>query len=333
MRTGTVYFLVTLSALFWGSNFTLAGPVMADLPPLWAAALRFALGSAIMLTVARWRGEALAAPARRHAGVYALLGAVGIGTFNLMFFFALQRTSPANAALIMATNPLLTTVLAALLLGDRASPRQLAALPVALAGVAVVVSDGQLHRLAGLHLAGGDWLMVVADVAFALYNVLVRRYMPAGSPLVNTALVMVSGTLLLVLVAAGSAEAPVMPGPAAGAALLGMAVGGTVLAYLFWNTGIARLGAGRTALFANLVPVFAMLVQAAVGTVPTGPQLLGGLLVIGAVSVATLPRRRRTGRAQGPALADGVNPPAETSSSGAGSRAADRAPAACENPG
>lgn len=292
MRTTTVYVLVTLSALFWGANFALAGPVMVDVPPLWAAALRFLVGAAVMIGLAGWRGEALAAPARRHAGAYAMLGTVGIGAFNLLFFFALQHTSAANAALIMATNPLLTTLLAAFVLGERASSRQLAALPLALLGVVVVISAGDVHRLAALHIASGDLLMVGADLAWAFYNVLGRRYMPAGSPLANTTLVMIAGTVLLVAVAAGSGEPLVMPGMKAAVALLTMALGGTVLAYLFWTTGIAHLGAGRTALFLNLVPVFAMLAEAVLGTAPTGPQLVGGLLVIGAVSIATLPRRR-----------------------------------------
>lgn len=292
MNATLIYPLVALSALFWGANFALAGPVLADLPPLWAAALRFTLGTAVMLGLVVWRNEDLVAPLRRHAKVYALLGAVGIGGFNLLFFFALQTTSAANGALIMATNPLLTTLLAVVLLGEAASRRQLAALPVALIGVVVVICGGDLQRLANLQVARGDLLMIGADVMWAFYNILVRRYLPSGSALANTTLVMAAGMLLLLAVAMGSDESVHLPGIKAGMALLTMAVGGTVLAYLFWNIGIARLGAGRASLFLNLVPVFAMLVGALLGTVPSEVQIIGGLLVIGAVSIAMLPSRR-----------------------------------------
>jgi len=292
MKTSTVYVLVMFSALFWGSNFVLAGPVMAGEPPLWAAALRFLIGAAIMVALSAWRGEALMAPARRHAPVFALLGLVGMGAFNLLFFFALQHTSPANAALIMATNPLLTTALAAVVLRERVDLRRLAALPLALLGVVVVISGGDVHRLAALHVARGDLLMLVANLSWALYNVLGRRYMPSGSSLANTTLVMIAGAALLLAVAAGSGESLALPGIRSGMALLAMTFGGTVLAYLFYTTGIAHLGAGRTALFLNLVPVFAMLIDAAFGTAPTMSQLIGGALVIGAVGVSTLPGRR-----------------------------------------
>ena len=74
MNTGTVYLLIVVATAFWGANFVLAGPVMVDLPPLWAAALRFVIGTAAMLALARWRGEPLLAPLRRNVGAYLLLG-------------------------------------------------------------------------------------------------------------------------------------------------------------------------------------------------------------------------------------------------------------------
>lgn len=98
--------------------------------------------------------------------------------------------------------------------------------------------------------------------------------------------------LLLLGVAIMDGGQPTVPHNGAIAALLLMALGGTVLAYLFWNTGIAELGAERTALFLNLVPVFAMLAGTLAGTSPTHVQLIGALLVIGGVTIAMIPRRR-----------------------------------------
>lgn len=292
MNTGLVYLLVTVAVFFGGANFTLAGPVMTALPPLWAAAARFLFGTLLIMAIVAWRGGDLIGAARRHAPIYLMLGVVGIGGFNLLFFFALQHTSPANAALILATNPLLTTLLAAATLGERPTARQIAALPLALVGVVVVISGGSLARLAALKISSGDALMIAADFAWAAYNVLTRRFMPAGPPLTNTSLVMAAGAILLMLVALGSGEPLAMPGGEALAALAIMVVGGTVLFYLFWSIGIAHLGAGRTSLFLNLVPVFAMLLDTLAGILPTAAQLVGGALVIGGVTLAMLPRRQ-----------------------------------------
>jgi len=292
MKPHTIYSLVTLSTLFWGANFVLAGPVLADLPPLWAAASRFVLGALVMFAISRVRSEELLAPARAHAWVYLLLGSIGICAFNVLFFYAMRSTSAVNAALIMATNPLLTTLLAALFLGERPNARHLAGLPLALFGVTVVISSGQLHRLIGLHIDRGDLLMLGANLAWAFYNVFGRRYMPRRSSLTNTTLVMSAGAVLLVIVAISSHATPHVPGLKAMTALALMTIGGTVMAYLFWNTAIAQLGAARTALFLNLVPVFAMLIGIAIGAVPTLPQLIGGVLVISGISLSMLPKRQ-----------------------------------------
>jgi drug/metabolite transporter (DMT)-like permease len=292
LGTTTVYLLVTVSAFFWGANFVLAGPVLADLPPLWAAAIRFLLGAALMFVVAGLRREQLLVLLRRHAAAYLLLGIVGITAFNLLFFFALQSTSANNAALIMAINPLLTALLAAAFLGERPTPRHLMALPVALLGVLVVISHGDIGRLASLGFAHGDLLMLGATLSWAMYNVLTRRYMPQGSAIANTSWIMAVGAALLLATALGSNSHPHALGLAAGAAMTVMVVGGTVLAYLFWGMGIARLGAARTAIFINLVPVFAMLVSAFLGKPPSASQLAGGLLVLGGVTLSMLPSRR-----------------------------------------
>jgi len=292
MGNATVYLLVTASAFFWGANFVLAGPVLADLPPLWAAAVRFLLGAALMFIIAVVRKEQLFGLLRRHAAVYLLLGIVGITAFNLLFFFALQSTSANSAALIMAINPLLTVLLAATFLGEKPTARHLLALPVALLGVLVVISHGDMGRLLSLGFSRGDLLMLAATLSWAMYNVLTRRFMPQGSAIANTSWIMAVGATLLMVFALGSDSHIHTLGIKATLAMAIMVVGGTVLAYLFWGIGIARLGAARTAIFINLVPVFAMLVSAFIGTMPSAPQLVGGLLVLGGVSISMLPPRR-----------------------------------------
>lgn len=290
--TSAVYLLVMTSAFFWGSNFVLAGPILADLPPLWAAALRFLLGAGLMMALALMRRENLIALLRQHAMTYLLLGAIGITTFNLLFFNAMQTTSADNAALIMATNPLLTTLLASVFLRERPSVRHWIALPAALAGVAIVITSGHVNAPHSLHIARGDLLMLGANLSWAMFNVLGRRFMPQGAPLANTAWVMTAGAGLLLSVALYSGIPMQALGVKASSAMLVMVLGGTVLAYWFWTIGIEHLGAARTAIFLNLVPVSAMLIAASVGTLPTLAQLAGGLLVLSGVAVSMLPMRR-----------------------------------------
>ena len=263
-----------------------------------AAAGRFLLATVIMVgfTLARREGMAMVGIARRHGLKLGVIGVVGVAGFNILFFDAMRTTSAINGSLVMATNPLVTALLAAAMLGERLPRRQVAALPVAFLGVAMVIL-GRGDASSGLGVGWGDLEMVAADLVWALYNVLARKLTPPGPQFANVTLVMGSGAAALSLAALAGAAPLVLPGPAAGLALLAMAFLGSVLAYLFWSIAITRLGAGRTALFLNLVPVFATIIASLGGDLPTPGQLAGGAVVIAAVVYAMLPARQpATGR-------------------------------------
>ncbi|WP_426577537.1 EamA family transporter [Xenorhabdus stockiae] len=54
----------------------------------------------------------------------------------------------------------------------------------------------------------------------------------------------------------------------------------SVVAYLFWNIAITIRGAGKTAIFFNFVPIFALAIQTFVGDSPGLIQLAGSTLTI-----------------------------------------------------
>ncbi len=276
--------MLAAATVLWGANFNLAKHVLADMDALTAAAARFGLAAFVMLLLCALRRERV--PLLRHGHTYALLGLVGIVGFNVLFFYGMRSTSAVNGALIMAINPLLTAVLAFMLTEARLRPRQLAALPLALGGVAFVVLGGG----ARVHVESGDLMVLAGNVCWALYNVLVVLRLPREvGGLANTAGIMTAGALILSAIAWAAGARVAIPHGGALASLLIMSLGGSVLAYLFWNAGIARLGAARAALFMNLVPVSSMAIAALEGQAPSAVQLAGAGAVIGAVMLASWP--------------------------------------------
>lgn len=286
-----LHLFAAATALFWGANFVLAAPVLAEMSPMAAASGRFILAALVLGGLAVLRGESVIDAARRGGWRLALLGVVGIVGFNVLFFAAMRSTSAINGALIMSTNPLVTAVLAALFLREQLPGRQIAALPFALAGVSMVVLGGGAAGGA-VAFGAGDMEMMGANLAWAVYNVLTWRLMPAVKPLAGTTVMMGTGALALTFIALADGAAVAMPGPAALLALIAMAIPGSALAYLFWNRAIAGLGAGRTALYLNLVPVFASAGAALIGNPPNPSQLAGGAVVVGAVLFSMMPSRR-----------------------------------------
>jgi len=275
------YLSTALAAIFWGANFNLAKPVVAEMGPYIAGATRYLLAAAIMLMIVKFKGERIPA---RYFKTYLTLGIVGVFGFNLFFFMGMQTTSAVNGALIMALNPLLTAVIAFFVLKDKPNNRQMLAFPIGIIGVAIVV----LGAGATLRVSTGDIFIFIANLSWAFYNVLVRKIMPSDvSSIASTAGIMSVGALALTLVAVIHGDAFILPSMHAGSALLIMSICGGVLSYLFWNAGIAKLGPAKAAIFMNLVPVTSIVIATFEGIPPNLAQLMGALIVICAVTYST----------------------------------------------
>lgn len=276
------YVMATLAAILWGANFNLAKPVLAEMSPYLAGASRYTIAAMVMILIARFSQAVI--PLREWKA-YLTLGIVGVFGFNLFFFLGMAHSSAINGALIMALNPLLTAILSYFILGERPKLVQLLAFPVGIAGVAIVV----LGAGAEWTIATGDLYIMIASLNWAVYNVLVKKMMPKQmSGIASTAGIMTVGALALSLAAACNGSPLVMPTAHAGLALLIMALGGGVLAYLFWNASIKHLGPAKAAIFMNLIPVTTMVIAAFEHVPPTQGQLFGAVLVISAVSFSAL---------------------------------------------
>ena len=282
--------LSALAAVFWGTNFEATHLALASLPPWSAAGLRFAIaGAAILgwLALAQGiRGDVL----RRNLAAFVALGIIGVAGFNAALFVGLQTSSPVTGALIMATSPLTTTLIASGL--DRRAPsrRVLAGLVVSLIGVALTIG-----AFRGVPLGQGDLLILGGSLVWALYTIGCRRWIRDATPLETSAWTMAFGALALIgaaltldhPLAAIAAATPLSLG-----AVVYMAIVGSVLAYLFWQTGIAVRGPGPTSVLFNLVPVAALGVAAALGTMPSADRILGVAIAILGVMLAS-PRPAR----------------------------------------
>ncbi|MDP8566930.1 DMT family transporter [Methylophilus aquaticus] len=284
MHTIKTYLMATLAAVFWGANFNLAKPVLAEMSPYIAGASRYVLAAAVMVLIVCVKKDAIP---WRHWKAYLTLGVVGVFGFNLFFFLGMETSSAINGALIMGLNPLLTAIIGYLMLGDKPTVRQLIAFPIGIAGVAIVVLGAGAH----LTVSIGDVYILIANFNWALYNVLVKKNMPKEvSGIASTAGIMSVGAAALSIAAWMHGDSAVLPTMGAGSALLMMSLCGGVLAYLFWNASIARLGPSKAAIFLNLVPVTTMVIAAFERMPPTHAQLFGAVLVISAVTFSAFSR-------------------------------------------
>lgn len=252
------YLLLTLTALFWAGNAIVGRALHTKVPPVTLAFWRWALAALLLLPFA-WRPLRRDAPAlARHWPIVLLLSLLGISSFNTMLYHAAHTTTATNIALIQTVLPAVILVLGALLFGERVSRLGALGMTLALSGAAVTVTHGDPEVLRRMQFVSGDVWMLAAVLLYGLYSVLLRKA-PRVHPLsLLTATFIVGAAALLPLYAwewsvrgAPRLDEPVLAG------FLYVAVFPSIFAYLFWNHGVATVGASTTGLFNCLIPVFA----------------------------------------------------------------------------
>jgi drug/metabolite transporter (DMT)-like permease len=280
--------------------FPIAGPALERIDAFHMTAFRYLLASSVFLALlAAVEGRRALRTDGRTRELW-LLGTVGFAGFNLLTYVALGHIRPQDAALIVATAPVITVLVLWAIGSGRPRGAQLALTALAFAGVATVISRGDPAQLGG---SSALWeLLVLGGVlGWTTYTLAAARRFPGFSPLRYTAITSALGTVSLVAVTAIVVLAGAVDSPAAGdyAAewwrLLYIAGPAAVVAVLAWNDGVKRIGAANGSLFINLVPVVTFAIAIGQGYRPGPAELAGAGITVAALVGANIVSRRPAG--------------------------------------
>ena len=298
--------LLLIPPLLWAGNAVVGRLMQGSIPPITFNFLRWVLAFVLLLPLAAWvlrPGSGLWAQRRR----FALLGLLGVGLYNALQYMALKTSTPINVTLVASSIPIWMLIVGRVLYGVPVSRRAAVGAALSLAGVAVVLSRGELAQLGALRLVAGDGWMLLAALTWAWYSWLLVRppeggYAPdikadwAAFLLAQMVFGLVwSGAFTagewLTLPALPAGESAIQWGWPLVAGLVFVAVGPSLLAYRSWGAGVGRAGPAAAGFFINLTPLFTALLSSA-------PKLAGA-----AASVAMLiGKRDTTGPASRPTL-------------------------------
>jgi drug/metabolite transporter (DMT)-like permease len=290
------YVFLTFAPLFWAGNFVFGRPLSEALPPFGINLIRWLVACAILVPLTLYLEGRFPRPARHLWPGLLVMALAGVLLFNSLVYLSLNYTTSTNAALINGATPILTIVIAAMVGFDRLTGRRVAGALTSLMGVGWIVSQGSLEALSSFSFNRGDLVMLVAALLWAIYTVLVIRVTRVMSPLAVTTITAVLAMPLSLLI--GGYELATQPiGEITPVVLLGLVYVGVVAsvgAFLFWSIGVKDIGAARASVFLNLIPVFTAVIAAvALDERPGLPQLIGGLLVVCGVTLASS-RGRKT---------------------------------------
>jgi drug/metabolite transporter (DMT)-like permease len=252
------FLMVAVAPMCWAGNIVLGKGVATLIPPVALAFWRWAVAFLILLPLAWPYVKRDWKTALDEWKILALLALFGVTSFNTLLYMAMHTTTAINGALIQTTMPAVIIVISLVLYGERVSWLQAAGVALCVIGAGAVVLKGRWQALIDMALVQGDLLMIVAVVLYALYSALLPKrpdmhpvsFMTYTFGLGCLGLLplylwemSVVGTFTLTIGVAGSIGY--------------VALFPSIVAYFCWNRGVAVIGANRTGLFINLIPVFA----------------------------------------------------------------------------
>ncbi len=285
------YLLLTFTALFWAGN-SIVGRAARDLvPPAALSFWRWTIALALLLPLA-WPHLRRDWPVLRTSWpIVMILGALAIGAFNILLYTGLQSTTALNSMLIQSAQPALILIIGALVMGDGTSLRQVAGVPISLAGVLIIIGRGDPGIVWAMRFNIGDAIIGVAVILWALYSVLLRRRPPVH-PLSFLAASIMVGIVVIVPVYALELASGRLIVPVAGSALAiaYVSVFPSFLAYLFFNRGVELIGSAATGQYMNVMPLMgAGLAMLFLGEMLHLFHIIGLALIVAGIWVAGRP--------------------------------------------
>jgi drug/metabolite transporter (DMT)-like permease len=242
------------------------------------AILRWGIGFLCLLPAAlalkvKW-------PERRDWAAVAALGGCFFGLFFVLYNLAIGYTTAARASLALATLPLHTMVVAALLGAERLTARKSIGVGVAVFGVVAALATGLGAAPPGAWR--GELIMTGAVFCMAFYNVLSRPFMRRSSALGFLTVGMGVGAAALILAGAVSGSLVALqslstPQWIAGAYL---GIAGGAAAFILWVLALQRATPTRVANTMTVNPVAAAVLAAALVGEPITPNLILGLVAV-----------------------------------------------------
>jgi drug/metabolite transporter (DMT)-like permease len=256
--------------------------------PPWALCFwRLILACAILLPIVHHHYQAMIALIRARAVEVLIIGAIGLTLCQGMIYTGLNTTDATTAGIIMALSPIMTMVLAHFVLGEPLGLWKVLGALLALAGMGVIVSRGDLAVLMRLQFNPGELWIVGSAVCWGLYTVLLRRSKFDIELLPMVVLLLGAGALAALpfyLWELFSGERSALHANGF-LALVYVAGPGGALMYYLYNRSVETLGAGRASMLLYLQTVFvAVLAYLLLGEGLHGYDLAGaGFIVAGLV--------------------------------------------------
>lgn len=286
------FLLALITVVIWSGNYVIARGIAHQVPPIslgffrWGTATLVILPFGIKKAITEWD------VVKQHKTYFFFTALTGVSLFNTFIYVAGHYSTAINLVLLATTaSPVFITILAAIFLKEKVNNFRIAGMVLCIAGIVVLISRGTVHQLAAFRFGTGDLWILASSFAFAVYNILVRKKPEGISATGFLTVVFACGSLMLLPFSLVELQnsAPVHFTQNIVLTFLYLGIGNSVIGFFCWNAAIAKIGASRTSLFGNLMPVIAS-IEAVIflGEAFTSFHLISAMMVISGLIIANL---------------------------------------------
>ena len=285
--------------LMWGLNFPLIKIILTVMPPHVLNIFRITAAGSVLgyihLRRSSWSFSTFFAPLRSDPKAFILISLVGWVLYQITFITGLNLTSAGNGAIIMASSPIWTALLARVMKIDRLSTLSWIGLFVSIAGTTTVVLLGNAEVDLSRDLFWGNAIILLAAVFWGSYTAMTRPMVAKHTPISLTVISLIIALPVLILFSIPF-WAEVDWSKVTWLYWVAIFFSGSLstgIAIVFWNNSVLRLGASHTAAYGNVVPLIALFSSYfMLGNEIVPAQLLGGTLIIGGLVLMRWARKR-----------------------------------------
>ncbi len=271
---------------------------MGSISPIALSAVRWGLAALFLLPFG-WKIFKPGSALWQNKSRFLVLGLLGVGSYNVLLYLALQTSTAINVTLIGASMPIWMLLIGAVLYQVKPTILQMLGALVSLVGVTVVLTRGEPASLFSMEVVMGDLFIMLATILWAFYSWMIsrpgestERQWPWAEFLMAQVFIGFMWTMLFESVEIATGYAYIDLNYWTWALIIFVAIGPSLIAYRCWGLGVSGAGPTVAAFFANLIPLFTALLSAAILGDP--PQLFHGLafvLIVVGILVSSTARK------------------------------------------
>jgi len=250
--------LLTLAAFGWGGNTVAGRLAVGEISPMVLVFMRWTIVFAILLSF-RQTDLKNASEQLKGRWLWAFaMGAIGISIFNALFYVAAKSTTAMNLGLIQCAMPMFILLGVRLIYKTKLTLSQIFGTCVAISGVTVLISKGDLSFLIALKINSGDWIMLLACLLYAGYSIGLKHrpkldYLTMMMVFSGAAW-LISIPLVLLEISLGIDLWPSTQ--LAWLVIIFVSLAPSLLSQVLFMRGVDLIGPDRAGVYSNLVPIF-----------------------------------------------------------------------------